>query len=216
MPNKVTVLNEKEARALTGRIQRTWRNLEELLNQAIIHNVWTPLGYDSFTAWYDAEMSGIPLARGGRNLIVITMFAEQTHTKVTQADIAEMIGVSTATIQQIRKSWNAGLLPFLPPLNLKPAEDERVTPKRRIWTRTLRWMGVRVKIELHDELQDWGRTHGKTLREIQEESLELYADLNVRKGVEPSPQERRPNTSARRATTRARLSEKPKFQEPES
>lgn len=217
MANKTATLTAKQARALTGRIQKQWRDLEELLTEAIVHNVWAPLGYDSFAAWYDAEMYDIPLARGARNLVIITMFAEQTQTKITNQDIAEMISapafgisVSPAAVKQVRESWNAGLLPFVPPL--QPVSADPAKPKRRKWTRQFRWMGVRVKIELHDELQTWGRANGKSLRVVQEEAFELYADLNIRKGVEPTPEERKPS---KRASTRARLPEKPKFQPPE-
>ncbi len=197
-------MNERAARSLTKRIQKGYRDLEELLIEAIVHNVWVPLGYDSFTAWYDAELGAIPLARGARNLVVITMFAEKSTVKITDADIAEIIGVSPSAVKEVRRSWNAGLLPgFVPPL-----ESGRKRPERRRWTKQFRWMGVRVKIELHDELQQWGRANHKPLREIQEEALELYANLNVRQGVEPTPEERKPNTSARRARS-------PKFQPPQ-
>lgn len=198
----MTELSQKAARRLTLQIKKGFVDIEKLLDEAIIHNVWQPLGYLSFTEWYDTEMRDINLARGARNLVVITMFAEKSTTRITDGDIAEMVGVSTSAIKEIKRSWNAGLLNFVPPL-----KSGRKRPERRKWTRNFRWMGFRAKIELHDEVQVWGRANNKPLSEIQEEALELWADLNIRKGVEPSPAERKPTRRAR--TTEAKFQAPP-------
>lgn len=190
-------MNEKNARALTRKIQQGYRDLEALLTDAIIENVWEPLGYMSFTEWYDAEMSEIPLARGARNVVVITMFAEKSTTQVTDKQIAGMIGVSPSAVRDIKRSWNAGLLRFFPPLT------HRKPPERRQWTDNFRWMGLHAPIELHTELKEWGLANHKHLSEIQQEALEMYANLHVRRGVEPTAEERKPVANARRARKRA-------------
>lgn len=190
-------MNERSARALTRKIQQGYRDLEALITDAIIQNVWEPLGYISFTEWYDAEMSSIPLARGARNVVVITMFAEKTTTKVTDKEIAEMIGVSPSAVRDIKRSWNAGLLRFFPPIST------RKPPERRHWTDNFRWMGLHAPIELHTELKQWGQENGKHLSEIQKEALEMYASLYVRPGIEPTAEERKPVANVRRAKKRA-------------
>jgi hypothetical protein len=187
-------MNEKTARTLTRKIQQGYWDLETLLTQAIVENIWIPLGYGTFTEWYDAEMRDIELARGARNVVVVTLFAEKSTTKITDREIGEMVGVSTSAVKELKRSWNI--------TNLVRMGVLRKTPERRRWTDNFRWMGVRTRVELHDELQVWGKANHKSLREIQEEALEMYADLNIRPGVEPTDVERQPIVNARRARTK--------------
>lgn len=189
-------MNEKSARALTRKIQQGYKDLEALLTNAIVENVWEPLGYTSFTEWYDAEMSSIHLARGARNVVVITMFAEKSTTQVTDKQIAEMIGVSPSAVKDIKRSWNAGLLRFFPPITT------RKPPERLRWTDNFRWMGLHAPIELHQELKEWAQANNKHLIEIHKEALEMYASLYVRHGVEPTAEERKPVANSRRARKR--------------
>lgn len=183
------MMNEKDARSLTRRIRNHWRELEKLLNEAITGSAWSPLGYHSFTEWYDSEFLDLPLAKGSRNMVVIIMLSEEY---ATQREIAQMVGVHESIISRIKKAWEAGLVtPFLPP--------QRKAPERHEWDPNHVWVGTKLDKELHFLLKQWGKEHDKTIDEIQKEALELYANLHVREAKEPTPEERKPKPARRRA-----------------
>lgn len=65
------------------------------------------LGYDSFSQWYDAEMSGIPFATGVRNWVITRMLddAREGKSRVpagTLPAIAAMTGTTTTNVNNIR------------------------------------------------------------------------------------------------------------------
>lgn len=179
-------MNEKEARSLTRRIRGHWRDLEKLLNEAITGNAWAPLGYQSFTEWYDSELLDLPLAKGARNMVVIIMLSEEY---ASQREIAHMIGVHESIISRIKKAWEQGLVtPFLPP--------QRKAPVRKEWDPHHVWVGTKLDKDLHFLLKQWARGHDKTIHEIQQEALQMYADLYIIEGKKPTAAERKPRKVA--------------------
>jgi len=71
-------LTEAEARQLANAIKTNLIDLEK--NLRLFHAVqgWFPLGYDSFTTWWDNEMREIPIATGIRNWAIFAMIEENT------------------------------------------------------------------------------------------------------------------------------------------
>lgn len=82
-------MTEKEARQLTERVKKGFADVESALREVLATQAWLPLGYDSFIAWFDAELSGIELAKGVRNFIVYAMLEEG---KASQAEIGVRFG----------------------------------------------------------------------------------------------------------------------------
>lgn len=170
-------MNEIDARKLSRRIKKSWQDLEKLLNEAITGNIWTPLGYESFTEWYDSELQGVPLALGARNMVVVIMLSEEY---ATQREIAHMVGVHESVISRIRRSWNAGMLTgFLPPI--------RKLPERRAYSGRYVHLATLIEREFHHEIKQWAKDHGLTLQDVQKDALELYAKQKIRRGLKFKP-----------------------------
>lgn len=96
------ILSEKEARDLANKIRGNLIDLDENLKYFHAVQGWLPLGYDSFTVWWDNEMRDLPIAVGIRNWAAYQMIRENTvggrmSTGMT-AVVAHATGFAPSTI----------------------------------------------------------------------------------------------------------------------
>lgn len=73
------LLTFEKARELAELIKQNLRDLDKNLKYFHAVQGWLPLGYDSFTIWWDNEMRGLPIAAGIRNWAVYAMIDENVE-----------------------------------------------------------------------------------------------------------------------------------------
>lgn len=98
--NEIAVhdLDAAAARELTAEIQRGMAGLQGKIIDAYRGRVWIPLGYASWDAWCDGELSGArpALPREERREVV----ADLSEAGLSQRSISAAIGASRSTIQE--------------------------------------------------------------------------------------------------------------------
>lgn len=104
-------ITKREARELASQIKQDLSNLEGNLRMFHALHAWLPLGYASFLAFWDAELSGVPISMGLRNWVIAALVDEQSvlneeHRPVlprgSRQAIAEALGVSVSTVSSVR------------------------------------------------------------------------------------------------------------------
>lgn len=101
------VLTQNEARRLTIKIKSALATLDEDLKY--FHSVqgWLPLGYDSFTVWWDNELGEIPISTGLRNWAIHAMIQENTEPsgrmrRGMTSVIAHATGMTTTSVSKMK------------------------------------------------------------------------------------------------------------------
>lgn len=100
------ILTESEARELATAIKSSLVDLEQ--NLRYFHSVqgWLPLGYDSFTTWWDNEMGELPIANSIRNWAIYAMIDENTTGNRVRSGMtgvmAHATGLAPSTISGMK------------------------------------------------------------------------------------------------------------------
>lgn len=90
------IITEAEARRLAKEIRTNLLDLEK--NLKFFHAVqgWIPMGYDSFTTWWDNEMRDIPIAAGIRNWAIYAMIDENLEGNRIRRGMTSVIAHATS------------------------------------------------------------------------------------------------------------------------
>jgi hypothetical protein len=120
------VLTEKEARKLSGAIQRSLGDLENNLKAFHAGMGYLALGYESFTEWWDAELGPVPISVGLRNWAIFKMVEEQPLQRNGKKKwgsvvaVADAVGLEPGTIHTMMQKRHQRKTGFLPdePVNI--------------------------------------------------------------------------------------------------
>lgn len=100
------MLTEQEARKLANKIKGNLSELEDNLKYFHAVQGWLPLGYDSFTVWWDNEMGDLPIATGIRNWAIYAMIQENMEgNRVRRGMVGVMshaTGLAPSTITSMK------------------------------------------------------------------------------------------------------------------
>jgi hypothetical protein len=104
----VKVFSERQARASAKIIKSGLANLEAELKRFHAYMGWLPLGYHSFTEWWDNELGNVPLATGLRNWAIFAMTEEAPRSTYTGnlahgtvPAVAQAMGVSPHMVRNV-------------------------------------------------------------------------------------------------------------------
>lgn len=104
-------MNRKEALSLTRTIRTSLEDIDTALTAFIEQNGWTPMGYRSFTEWWDGEIGQQRLAGYMKNYVISVMILERDADEgATMKAIAERLGVSVSTVYRIASGQQANVL----------------------------------------------------------------------------------------------------------
>lgn len=99
-------LTQSEARTLADAIKSNLLDLEKNLKYFHAVQGWIPLGYDSFTVWWDNELGDLPISNGLRNWAIYAMIDENIEggrlRQGMTAVIAHATGLAPSTIGGIK------------------------------------------------------------------------------------------------------------------
>lgn len=100
-------ISQRAARKRTTEIKSSLRDIEQKLREFHALSAWLPLGYSTFTEWWDSELGPIPVATGLRNWIIFAMVDETPRTtagKLTNgyADkISDSLGTTSHAVKSV-------------------------------------------------------------------------------------------------------------------
>lgn len=104
-------MNKREAVSLTNTIRSNLKDLDECLTDFIEQNGWTPMGYRSFTEWWDGEIGQLRLAGYMKTYVISLMILERDYDdSITMAAIAEKLGISVSTVYRMSAGQQANVL----------------------------------------------------------------------------------------------------------
>lgn len=117
-------LTQNEARELADLIKSNLRDLEKNLRYFHAVQGWLPLGYDSFTVWWDNEMRDLPISKGLRNWAIIMMIDENTEGGRIRTGMSPVIahagGIAISTVSGMKSRAR-------PKVRMTSRQDEDLT-----------------------------------------------------------------------------------------
>lgn len=118
-------LTELEARQLADQIKGNLRDLEKNLKYFHAVQGWLPLGYDSFTTWWDNEMRELPLAKEIRNWAAYAMIDENMEGNRIRRGMTHVMAHATGLAPSTISGMRGRARPKVRTLSRK---DEDLTP----------------------------------------------------------------------------------------
>lgn len=155
-------MNKREALNLTSKIKQSLEDLDVTLTAFIEQNAWLPMGYGTFTEWWDSEIGQLRLGNHMKSYVISLMILERDHDEsLTMKMIADRLGCSISTVYRIANGQQAGWLGRGYNVSKGDSGDK--------------WAAL-MDHETAGRIESWRKLHGYTKADTVRTALAEFAD----------------------------------------